>query len=194
MPEMDEIYKEQAEEVYKIRAEQAEKIKDAEKTEEELMAYAEKSLSEVLADYNDDDRNYVVDKAWIQCSKSTDKAVCLEIGKGGKTRLGLLSKGGLVNPVERDTSDSEKGMESRTFFGLLNEQSTKKLYALHSTESSVMGDTFATVIDTTCLREYDDNEKEKESEKEPCESIVSCGNCGIFRVSDIDEIEKRMIV
>lgn len=73
-------------------------------------------------------------------------------------------------------------------------QSAKKLYALHSIEASDMGDTFATVIDRTCLRDYDENEKEKEKESTeiPPASIFSCGNCGIFRVADIDEIEKRM--
>ncbi len=196
MSEMDEIYKEQAEEVYSIRAEQAEKIKEtaekaAEETEEGLMAHAEKSLSEALADYNDDDLNYVVNEARIECSKGTDKLVCLKIGEDGKTRLGLLSKSGLVNPVERDTLESEKTMDKNTYFGL-NNQFVRELFAFHSTKSSVLGDTFATVIDRTCLREYDDNEKEKESEEEPYESIVSCGNCKIFRVSDIDEIEKRM--
>lgn len=194
MSEMDEIYKEQAEAVHNIREERAEEISEAAEraAEEEWMAYAEKSLSETLAEYSDDDLNYVVNKARIQCDKATEGVVCLEIRKGGKTRLGCVSNAGWRDFVERDTLDSEKEMDNRTFLGLLNEQSTKKLFALHSIESSVMGDTFATVIDRTCLREYDDHEKEKESEEEPYESIVSCGNCGIFRLSDIDEIEKRM--
>lgn len=194
MSEMDEIYKEQAEAVHNIREERAEEISEAAEraAEEELMAYAEKSLSETLAEYNDDDVYYVVDKACIQCNKATEGVVCLEIGKGGKTRLGCVSDAGWRDFVERDTIDSEKGMNNHIFFGLKNEQTTKKLFALHSTESSVMGDTFATVIDRTYLREYDDHEKEKESEEEPYASIVSCGNCGIFRLSDIDEIEKRM--
>jgi len=191
MSEIDEIRLEQAEKIYE------EAQKDKSRQEEELQEYAEMCLNEALAAYIGDDRNYVVDKAWIQCSMvEEEKAVRLAIENDGKTRLGRVSSKGMVDPVERDTTDAEKGLEKSTYFEVKKDPITRKLYALHATESSANGIRLATVIDRTCLRDVEEKKEQLTTPTEgnlSCEAcIVSCGNCGIFRESDIDEIEKRM--
>lgn len=167
----------------------------------ELPEYVKKKLDEVLAAYIDDDRNYVVDGASIQCSEAAPGPATLTRIYDGTTRLRniLYSEGSwkILDEVSRNTLDSEKEMFANIFFGLVEHQEPKKLFALHATQSSDNGIRFATVVDRTCLRDIKEGTEhltspiEGELSSEAC--IVSCGNCGILKESDIDEIEKRLV-
>lgn len=187
MSEMDEIYKEQAEEVYKIREDRVGEIWEAaeesdEETEEELMAYAEKSLSEVLAKYSDDDRNYVVDGAEIKCSKMSRKVYCMKY-ENGKTRLYNIANPAVC--VERDFISPEgKPGETISFGKTINITKARSLFALHAEKTGDNKKRFATVIDRECSRNIGGDSKKT--------NIFSCGNCGILRQTDIAEIEKSM--
>lgn len=184
MSEMDKIYKEQAEEVYNIRTDRVEEIEEAaeKEAEEELMVYAEMCLDEALAAYAGDDRNYVVDGAEIECSKMSRKVYCMKY-ENGKTKLYNI-----VNPadcVERDSiSPQGKPGEKISFGKTIDISKVRKLTALHAESTSDNGIRFATVSDRECLRNVGgDIEKA---------NIISCGNCGILRETDIAEIEKSV--
>ncbi len=159
--------------------------------------HIEKCLNKMLSAYVDDDRNYVVDYAEIECTDMCSLFHCIKYEKG-KTRLYDLVKGGEGGYVERNYIPAGKKEGEIYYFGdrkeLLN---MRKLHALHAIEASVNGSRLATVVDNICLRDVKEGVKKIDLPEDglpiTCEAnIVSMGNCRIMRESDIAEIEKRL--
>lgn len=183
-----------------IRLDQAKKIEieskwDCGEHESFSQEHIEECLSEMLAAYIDDERNYVVDGAEIECTEMCGMPHCIKY-ENGKTRLYDLIKA--EKGIERDYIPPEKREGDIFYFGKgLDMTKVRRLYALHAKGASDNGIRYATVMDRECLRNI------KEGVTKPIvptdgipftseANIISCGNCNIMRESDIPEIEKRL--
>lgn len=183
-----------------IRLDQAKKIEieskwDCHEHEWFSKEHIEECLSEMLAAYVDDERNYVVDGAEIECTEMCGMPHCIKY-ENGKTRLYDLIKA--EKGIERDYIPPEKREGDIFYFGKgLDMTKVRRLYALHARGASDNGIRYATVMDRECLRNI------KEGVTKPIvptdgipitseANIISCGNCNIMRESDIPEIEKRL--
>ncbi|MCH5258653.1 MAG: hypothetical protein J1F18_02810 [Lachnospiraceae bacterium] len=160
-----------------------------------LQEHIEQCLDEMLGMYISDERNYVVDCAEIECTEMCDNAHCIKY-ENGKTTLYDVIKGG-DEKAERNYIPSGKSQGQEVLLGKeLDIDKVRRLYALHAKEADDNGIRYATVVDTTCLRNVKEGTGRRTSPIEgelSCEaSIVSCGNCGILKESDIGEIEKRL--
>lgn len=159
--------------------------------------HIEKCLNKMLSAYVDDDRNYVVDYAEIECSDSCSYKHCIRY-KNGKTRLYDLIKEDGGGSVERNYIPAGKQEGEIYYFGDGEElMKMQKLHALHAIEASANGIRFATVADNICLRDVEEGIKKIDMPEDglpiTCKAnIVSMGNCRIMRESDIPEIEKRL--
>lgn len=160
-----------------------------------LQEHIEQCLDEMLGIYISDERNYVVDCAEIECTEMCDNAHCIKY-ENGKTTLYDVIKGG-DEKAERNYIPSGKSQGQEVLLGKeLDIDKVRRLYALHAKKADDNGIRYATVVDTTCLRNVKEGTGRRTSPIEgelSCEaSIVSCGNCGILKESDIGEIEKRL--
>lgn len=156
--------------------------------------HIEKCLDEMLAMYISDERNYVVDYAEIECTEMCDTVHRLEY-TDGKTILRDTDSGKSV--MQKNVSSGENTPSLAFLLGTnLDMDKVRKLYALHAKEANDNGIRYATVVDRTCLRDVKEGTEhftspiEGELSSKAC--IVSCGNCGILKESDINEIEKRI--
>lgn len=148
------------------------------------------SDEDILAEYINEEDNYVLDGAIIKCSKMSDKTVKIEHyiektiirGEGGEASKETGEKKELPVAIEVPRLGLYEANPDR--------EESRKLFAVHATEQNDNGIRFATVSDCACLRDVEKKEKEGE---EPAgkASIISFGNCKIVRAGDIDEIEKE---
>lgn len=192
-------------EINDIQLEQAEKIQenakwDCGEHEDFSQEHIEKCLDEMLAAYMSDERNYVVDCAEIECTEMSDAVFQLEY-MNGKTRLRNRGNDEIVVrgsvPPEKEPEEGSLCAGVGYCLGMeLDMTKVRRLYALHAKEADDNGIRYATVIDTTCLRDVNEGTGHLMSPAEGKLSnpscIISCGNCGILKESDIDEIEKRL--
>lgn len=159
--------------------------------------HIEKCLNKMLSAYVDDDRNYVVDYAEIECTDMCSYEHCIRY-QNGKTRLYDVIKEGGGGAVERDYIPAGRKEGEIYFLGDRHELlKMRKLHALHAQDASANGIRFATVVDNICLRDVREGIKRIDMPMDglpiTCEAnIVSMGNCRIMRESDIPEIEKRL--
>lgn len=159
--------------------------------------HIEKCLNKMLAAYVDDDRNYVVDYAEIECTEMCSLKHCIRY-KDGKTRLYDVIREDGGGDVERDYIPAGRKEGEIYFFGDSEELlKMRKLHALHAKNASANGIRFATVVDNICLRDVREGIRSIDIPGDglpiTCEAnIVSMGNCRIMRESDIAEIEKRL--
>lgn len=173
-----------------IRLDQAKKIEtkskwDCGKHEGFSQEHIEECLSEMLAAYADDERNYVVDGAIIECDQMSNRPVQM-FHKDGK--LQMIGEGG---SVEVDYNGTISPYEKLYLEIDRNEEAIGTLYAVHADNQTDMNLRYATVADRVCLREIVD--REKKGEKSACEaSLVSFGNCKIMRNSDVLEVKERI--
>ena len=183
-----------------IRLEQAKKI------EEETLwdchehdnlsdkQHIEECLSEMLAEYIGDERNYVVDGAEIECTEMCKVAHCIRYEKGKTKLYNVLNA---PKGIERDYMLSGKEYGKTYYFGGdTDTHKVRRLFALHAKEASDNGIRFGTVVDRKCLRDVREGVAQAvipdDGIPAACEAnIISCGNCRIMRESDIAEIEKR---
>jgi len=183
-----------------IRLEQAKKI------EEETLwdchehdnlsdkQHIEECLSEMLAEYIGDERNYVVDGAEIECTEMCKVAHCIRYEKGKTKLYNVLNA---PKGIERDYMLSGKEYGKTYYFGGdTDTNKVRRLFALHAKEASDNGIRFGTVVDRKCLRDVREGVAQAvipdDGIPAACEAnIISCGNCRIMRESDIAEIEKR---
>lgn len=149
-----------------------------------LEEFAGKYEESILGTYIDEDDNYIVNGAVIRCDQMSDKEVYIAYedekaiiyGEGGREELsGPDIKGQLYEYFFKANSGKEE---------------VRRLSAVHSSDQTDNGITFAVISDCICQREA---EECKEKGKEPADraSIVSLGNCKIIKKTDIPEIEKR---
>lgn len=188
MPDIDEIRLDRAE---KIELESKWECGEHEYFSQE---HIEECLSEMLAAYIGDDRNYVVDGAEIECTEMCKVSHCIKY-EDGKTKLYNVTWA--AKGVERDYIPPGKELGKAFYFGKDPDMTkVRRLYTLHAKEASDNGIRFATVLDRDCLRDVREGAvrpaKPDDGMQAACEAnIISCGNCRIIRESDIAEIEKR---
>lgn len=183
-----------------IRLEQAKKIEEEtlwdchEHDDLSDKQHIEECLSEMLAAYIGDERNYVVDRAEIECTEMCKVAHCIRYEKGKTKLYNVLNE---PKGIERDYMLSGKEYGKTYYFGGDTDTSkVRRLFALHAKEASDNGIRFGTVVDRKCLRDVREGIAQAvipaDDIPATCEAnIISCGNCRIMRVSDIAEIEKR---
>lgn len=155
---------------------------DASVMTDEMSDYVKESLEELLAEYIEDDKNYVVDGASVTCDQMSNKPVQMYYRDG---KLGIKGEGGFT---EIDYEVSEQGISLPCFEIDINEQEIGCLHAIQSGQNA-NGLRFATISDRSCLR--DKIEQENKKEGKDVASLISMGNCKIMRDSDVLEIDKR---
>lgn len=140
--------------------------------------YINENLKAMLNYYIEEDSNYVVTGAVISCDQMSDKPLYIKregnrieiIGEMGK-KVFQTSKGGMKQSEHYEAHTDAKG--------------SRRLYAVHATDQTTGGRTFATVRDCICLRD------KEEGKKRGLPSIISLGNCKLMEKTDAEEIEKR---
>ena len=156
--------------------------------------HIEECLSEMLAEYIGDERNYVVDGAEIECTEMCIISHCIKY-ENGKTKLYNVLNA--PKGIERDYVPPGKEEGKAFYFGSdTDTDKVRRLFTLHAKGASDNGIRFGTVVDRKCLRDVREGVVDPVTPDDgipaACEAnIISCGNCRIMRVSDIAEIEKR---
>lgn len=141
--------------------------------------YEKQCLLDLLVDYISEDNNYVVNNAIITCDHMTDKQVNIEYKK--KTIKLSIGKDNIE--IKNDSGYTDAWIHF--YEAHIGEEGIGRLYAVHAAEQTDNGIPFATVIDCRCQREID------EGQSEGVASILSLGNCGILKESDIENIGSR---
>ena len=152
-------------------------LEPLEKSEEDG-EYTNENLKAMLNYYIGEKEHYVVTGAVISCDQMSDKPVYIKkegnrieiTGEMGK-KVFQVSKGGQEQSERYEAHTDAKG--------------ARRLYAVHATDQTTGGRTFATVRDCICLRD------KEEGKKRGLSSIISLGNCKLMEKTDAEEIEKR---
>lgn len=148
----------------------------------EIPDYIRERLEELLAKYINDDNNYVVEGAYITCDQMSRKPVQMYYWNG---KLGIKGEGG---SAEIKYEMPKIGISLPCFELNPDEIEIGRLHAINAAQTA-NGLKFATISDRSCLRDKKENENKKEGKN--VASIISIGNCGIMRDSDVLEIERR---
>lgn len=148
----------------------------------EMPSYVEENLKELLAKYIDDDNNYVVDGACVECDQMSKKPVQMYYDNG---KLGIKGEGG---SAEIEYKRPKYGQSLPCFEVNPNEMEIRTFHAINSVQKAC-GLRFGVVSDRSCLR--DKLEKENGHDSKDSVSLRSLGNCKIMRSADVLEINKR---
>lgn len=138
-------------------------------------------LSEMLSAYIDDDRNYVVDGAYLECDQMSSKPVQMYYKDG---KLGIKGEGGSAETVCEMPS---AGVSTPCFEVNPDEPEICRFHAVNAGQTA-NGLRFGVVSDRSCLR--DKIEKENKEDGKDVASLRSMGNCKIMREADVLEINK----
>lgn len=148
----------------------------------EMPDYVKERLEELLADYINDENNYVVEGASVTCDQMSNKPVQMYYWDG---KLGIKGEGG---SAEINYDLPENGVSLPCIELDSNEIEIGRFHAINSKQHA-NGLRFATISDRSCLR--DKIEKENMKEGKDVANLISMGNCKIMRDSDVLEINKR---
>lgn len=148
----------------------------------EMPDYVKERLEELLADYINDENNYVVEGAIVECDQMSKEPVKMYYSDG---KLGIRGEGGSAD-IEYNVS--QYGVSLPCFELDPNETEIGRLHVIASVQGA-NGLRFATISDRSCLR--DKIEKENMKEGKNVANLISMGNCKIMRNSDVLEINSR---
>ena len=144
----------------------------------DLVEAVKEMTAAIMAEIISDDQNYAVDGAVIRCDNMSEEPVVIKY-ENGKLKMSVA---GAEISKEVTEGEYEEGYEETYEAG---EEVIRTLSAVHATNQTSNGLAFATVSDSICLRDKEENGLEEEA------SIISTGNCKILRESDILDIETR---
>lgn len=136
-------------------------------------------LEKILGAYVSEESCYVVDDAIITCDHMSDKEADIEY----QEEIIKYSVGKECIEIENTSGYTDIGVHF--YKSHVGEEGIGRLHAVHATEQTDNGKMFATVIDRNCQREIDEGKVKGKA------SILSFGNCGILKESDVEEIESR---
>jgi hypothetical protein len=144
----------------------------------DLVEAVKEMTAAIMAEIISDDQNYAVDGAVIRCDHVSEEPVVIKY-ENGKLKMSVA---GAEISKEVTGGEYEEGYEETYEAG---DEVIRTLSAVHATNQTSNGLAFATVSDSICLRDKEENGLEEEA------SIISTGNCKILRESDILDIETR---
>lgn len=188
MSKINDIRLEQAIEIQKIAewdcGEHPEILQDdvEQCSDEILQEHIEQCLDKMLGLYISDERNYVVDGAYLICDQMSKKPVKMYHWDG---KLGIEGEGG---SAEIAYTAPESGVSLPCFEVDPNATEIGRFYATNSKQTA-NGLRYGVVSDRSCLR--DEIEIHNRTVAKGVGNLVSMGNCMIMKASDVMEIQKR---
>lgn len=150
--------------------------------EEGMYAWADpdefinRQIEECMESYIDNEINYVVDKATLTCSLSSDKQVTI-IQRKKETEIKGECGGIKISKRNKVRNEIEEIYEAH-----IENEEVRKLFATSSSKNDCNGLQYATVVDTKSKYAIEQGEKEGEA------NIISFGNCKVFLEEDLDKI------